>query len=318
MNGALDNPAAWSAEQDKLYHQLIHLPEQVWKAAFEPDVAGERSNLADSNSKVQGLLLTGDGVGMFAARLAQALLPINVAVQTAPEPHDVAADWLTVQLLSPGQAAPSPQADAVVVPADVELPAGLLCARYDSSLPAAACLGAMLFSLCALLERCGLLADTRSLARPVIAILMQKAGAIAVGLDSEMNMAKKLAGRLDGGVPVFVPLLPELELVADLASAQMNHLAGLPAKALANVGDKDMPAAWREPPWMPVLLNRLDANGLPVRSGTRPVELADAPELCAEGESLLERFFSLAYPLTLVAFYLSLLREDSSLQGECQ
>ena len=308
MSKILDDTTTWSDEQGTLYHHLMHLPEQVWKAGYEPDVKGHLPEAA-------GVLLVGRGVGMTAAQLAMAFLPVRAAVQTAVEPPQaLPGDWLTVQLLEPGQAH-GENVKAFVAPRGTLLPEGAPCALYDETLARPACLGAMFFSLAALLEHAGLLQGAQELARPVVGMLMQKAGAVAVGLETELNMAKGMALRMQGRTPVFVPLLPALEPAACWARAQANRLAGQPAAHLGcgDAWDADVLAAWCTPPWQPVLLSHMDANGMPARHNGLPELLKDAPVLYAEGKTQLERFFSLVYPLAMVAFYSYILQTEKKL-----
>lgn len=299
----LDDTSKWTEQEGTLYHLLMHTPEQVWKAAYEPQLTGESRNAA-------GACLFGAGAGLFAAQMAQRWLPVTGELTVSAEaPQELPNNWLRIQLVAPGEAV-HPLAEAVIAPEGTETTCEL--AGFYPALPAAATLGAMFFSAVSLLQRCDLLDNAEEVARPIVGMLMQKAGAVAVGLESELNMAKNMAADLRDAKLLFVPLSPELEPAANWARMQVNRITGKPAAALcaADARDAETLSAWSD--WRPVLLSKLDANGLPRRHDSLPEQLHGAHTMYAEGSRDLEVFFSLVYPLALVTFYISVLQKHQT------
>jgi len=288
----LDRPGDWSEADGLLYHQLMHLPEQVWRAAFEPDIKGETPSAG-------GILLCGTGEALRVAQWAAALLPLRVPVSVRLPEGYVADNLFRVYLLAPTQDVLINEFDAVVAPKGLTT-AAPLAAWYPADLPKPACNGAMFFALARLLERLGALEDVEALARPVAAMLIQKAGPISSGTPLETNMAKMLAERLEQ--PVFASLRPELDLVAAYAGAQFMRLTGAPAIALA--------AASVCPGVLAACKGRqiVALDRFPQPSETALPD--DVTILFAEGENDLVRFFSLTYPLALTAMYRRILNHN--------
>jgi len=281
----LDRPGDWSEAEGLLFHQLMHLPEQVWRAAFEPDITGQTPSAA-------GVLLCGTGEALRVAQWVAALLPVRVPVSVRLPEGDVPENYYRIYLLAPGQNLLIHEFDALVAPKDLTT-AAPVAAWYPAELPKPACNGAMFFALARLLERLGVLPDVEALARPVAAMLIQKAGPISSGTPLETNMAKMLAERLEQ--PVFASLRPELDMVASYAAAQYMRLTGAPAVALA--------AASVCPGVLAACAGRqiVALDRFPQPSETALPD--DAVILFAEGDNDLVRFFSLTYPLALTAMY---------------
>jgi glucose/mannose-6-phosphate isomerase len=314
-----------------MYHKIIHLPEQVLNgyANANPHIPADFKTVP-----YRRLVLCGMGGSAIAGDIIRSvfghLLPIEVVKDyTIPV---LTPDTLVVVSSYSGSTEESlscfRQALAAGVPIAAVTSGGTLKAEVDGRFPWVAlpdgypprsAVGFLFFGLLRLLEWHAIIPAQTETVKQVVANLIIKAGAIAVAVPEELNLAKQTAALVKGRIPVLYAGHPFLEPLAYRWKCQINENAKYPAfsHTLPEMCHNEI-EGWESKSWnpsfLPVFFTLMDPEPVYARRLNALKQVFDGEgieylEFFAEGSTRIEQIFGLLYLGDMVSYYLALLGE---------
>ncbi len=315
---------------DPMYENIIHLPEQVISAYQESDIRLPEGFQPPKNIErvvicgMGGSAITGDLiVGIFGSDF-----PVEVIKDYRPNYIDnktlliaISYSGNTEETLSCVGIARKKGAYIAAITSGGKLQASLLpndpWVMVPGGKPPRSAIAWLFFSAIRLLEAYGLIESQETVVKSIIAMLIKKAGAIADSVDREHNYAKQMAQEIFGKIPIVYASNPRLLPVAYRWKCQFNENTKLPAfsHTLPEMNHNEIEGWENEEKrklFIPIFLQNMDEEEQYLKRIRVLQELFtkdSVPSLVfyAEGDTLMERMFSLIYFGDMISFYLAVL-----------
>jgi glucose/mannose-6-phosphate isomerase len=335
----LDAKQTYLLDKEDMYHKIIHLPAQISKAYFSPEIhypagiSGEEA-LKSAGQKINRIVIAGMGGSAISGDLIKAayshLIPVEV-VKDYHLPYVAQNDLLlicsysgnteeTLSCLRQGIGKTENLAAITsngIVKKEVE--GKYLWCELPMGFPPRAAIGYLFFSLLLILEKLGIVPRKEELVKGTISSLMIKAGAVADSVTTEYNLSKQAALNIFSKIPVIYSANPALAPVAYRFKCQINENAKYPAfhHSLPEMNHNEI-EAWEENTLsrqiIPIFLSALNEEEnykkrIAFLQNLFQQEDIEYLHFYAEGENFLERAFSLIYLGDMISYYLALLRE---------
>jgi len=191
----------------------------------------------------------------------------------------------------------------------VELPAGY---------PPRAAIGLLFFSLLQIVEKFSLIPRREGDVRSTISSLMLKAGAVAGNVMTEFNITKQAANSINNKIPVIYASNTSLAPIAYRWKCQINENAKYPAfyHVLPEMNHNEI-EAWENKQFskffIPIFLSHIEEEfnyrkRIKFLRDLFNKENITYLDYYSEGNSYLERAFSLIYLGDMISYYLAVLR----------
>ena len=192
----------------------------------------------------------------------------------------------------------------------VELPTGY---------PPRSAIGFLFFSLIKILENYDIIENQQEIVNKTIANLVKKADALAVETPEESNLAKMISWTLFDKIPLIYSSVPELGPLAYRWKCQINENAKYPAfhHTFSEMNHNEI-EGWEsrgfEGKFIPIFLQNMNDDKQTKKRIIAFKNILEKlgiefNEFFTEGDSYIERVFSLIYFGDMLSYYLALLKE---------
>jgi glucose/mannose-6-phosphate isomerase len=321
-------------DHSDMYSRIIHLPEQILKAYNEVNVFLPDSFAEIQLSRIKKIALCGMGGSAIAADIAKSafrtVLPITVTKSYEipiidPNTLVIALSYSgnTEEVLSCVDNAMSKTKYIAAITSGGKL-AGMLGNNFyrinlPQGFPPRSAIGYLFFSLMKLMEDFQIIPDQRKVVNAAIANLIKKAGAIASSVPQEENLAKSSAAAIKGKIPIIYTSNPHLDPLGYRWKCQINENAKYPAfnNTFPEMNHNEI-EGWEKADltddFIPVFLRDLNDRSVYKKRmnvfkkilGESKVEYLD---FIVEGDSDVEKIFSLIYLGDMISYYLAILNK---------
>jgi len=324
-------------ELDKkdMYHNIIHMPEMVLMA-YELKISNEQKIGEIEADSLNRVVVLGSGTASLCGEIVKSAFTKSVIIEVVEGFELPYLDKRTLVILldyygidaktiatleklhdSPAQVA--------VITSRAEL---MQSANLDYSnliipddLSSRSAIAYNVFSIVKFLEAYKLIPNQAGVVVKTIANLINKAGAIAKVVPDSKNFAKSAAMRLQGKIPVIYACSPQLKPLAKRWKQQFNSNSKIPAywNGIPDIINNEV-EGWQScdliQNFIPIILNdftmdekyRSAVSDFKVYLNKLNVEYLD---FFVEGESTIEKIFSLIYLGDMLTFYLGILTEKN-------
>lgn len=329
-----DEKAIMKLDPEDMYHKIIRLPQQL----IEGYSSGAIHNPVeiDQEDSPTRIILCGMGGSAISGDIVRHsfwdTVPIEVVKQYEPPFVDqntlliaVSYSGNTEETLTCFEAARQKAGwlGAVTSGGTLRELAGdsIPWVRLPEGFPPRSAVGYLTFGLIRLLEHYKVIPDQTTAVNRLIGSLVKKAGALAVDLPAEQNIAKTSAQALQGRIPVIYATHPLMAPLAYRWKCQVNENAKYPAfwHVFPEMNHNEI-EGWERGRLgdhiAPVLLSRMPFGGMtPYRKRAEVFKkiLSDRKipyqEFFTEGETLLEEMFTLIYLGDMISYYLAVLED---------
>lgn len=318
-------------DKQDMYHKIIHLPEQIHNSYNNAEVIFP-AEVADFR-QVKRIVICGMGGSAISADIAgaafQHLIPIEVVkfydlpfIDQNTLVITISYSGNTEETLSCLEQAISRTGFIAAITSGGEmekLVAGKLpWIKVESGFPPRAAIARLFFSLLKLLETFQLIPEQSADVKTVVAHLIKKAGALANSVPAEENIAKDAALRIQGKIPIIYSSEPQLLPLAYRWKCQINENAKYPAfcHTFPEMNHNEI-EGWESDDinknLLPIILGSMqEKEQLQKRKsvmkklfGKQNMEYL---EFFVEGDSLIEKIFSLIYLGDMISYYLAILQ----------
>lgn len=339
MTVNLDNMALLEKyDTEDMYHKIIHLPEQIKQAYSEPQVnlpQGFDALLEKlKKNPIRRIIVVGMGGSAISGDILQATFDQTIPIQVYKDYHIplINEDDLFIACSYSGNTEETVSCLNQAVKRTKNIAAitsngkvksivadNYLWCKLPQGYPPRAAVGYLFFSFLVVLERFKLIPSQQKNAESTISSLMQKAGALSRGVEVDLNLAKQSALALNGKIPLIYASNPALTPVAYRWKCQMNENAKYPAfcHAFPEMNHNEI-EAWENKKYneyfIPVFLSRLNEDHcyqkrISFFKKTMDKEDISYLDFYGEGDSLLEKIFSLIYLGDMISYYLAILQK---------
>ncbi len=311
-----------------MYENIIHLPEQVINAYQNADIRIPEGFKPPEN--INRVVICGMGGSAISGDLAAAIfgnnLPIEVIKDYRPSYIDnqtlliaISYSGNTEETLSCVDIARKKGAWIAAITSGGKLQASLLPndprVTVPGGYPPRAAIAYLFFSAIRLMEAYKLIESQETVVKSIIAMLIKKAGAIASSVDRDYNFAKQMAQELQGKIPVIYASNPKLAPVAYRWKCQFNENSKVPAfyHTLPEMNHNEI-EGWESVElrkyFIPIFLQNMDEDEkylkrIRVMQDLFTRDTVPSLVFYAEGETLMERMFSLIYLGDMISYYLA-------------
>lgn len=325
-------------DTENMYDKIIHLPEQIMNAYFNPNIYEPQTFealAAGLKSKpIRRVVLVGMGGSAISGDLLSAAYDTIIPIQVykdyqVPVIKDddlfIACSYSgnteeTVSCLE--QAIKRTSYIAGVTSGGIvekELKDKYFLCGLPPGNPPRSAIGYLFFSLLIILERFGLIDDMKADVEQTVSSLMQKAGALSKTVGCEFNLAKQSAAAINGKIPLLYSSNPVLYPIAYRWKCQINENSKYPAfcHSFPEMNHNEI-EAWENNRYnemfMPVFLNEFKEKHcyqkrIDFFKKTMNKEGVGYLDFYAEGDCSLEKTFSLIYLGDMISYYLAILQE---------
>lgn len=318
-------------DTEDMYSKIIHLPEQILKS-YEANNIHEPK---EYNKKgINRIIICGMGGSAISGDLAkvtfQHLLPIEVVKDyTLPYLDEktlvIALSYSgnTEETLSCFKHAMKKTKNLAAVTSGGKLKE-IVNKKYPwieliPGYPPRSAIGFLFFSLIKLLEKFEIIESQKDVVKKTVANLIKKAGAVAINVSDDVNLAKITAWTLFGRIPIIYSSNPELAPLAYRWKCQINENAKYPAffHTFSEMNHNEIEgweAKGMENKFIPIILRRMIED---VQTEKRLNAFksilnkigSEFHEFPTEGDTLIEEIFSMIYFGDIISYYLALLNE---------
>lgn len=190
--------------------------------------------------------------------------------------------------------------------------------KLEPGFPPRSAIGFLFFAAIKMLEKFGLIPAQKDIIKATITNLIKKSDALSVNKDSQQNIAKMAAIKVEGKIPVIYSVNPKYYALAYRWKCQFNENAKYPAfvNTFPEMNHNEI-EGWEE--------NNLNRNLIPIfltefkeekkykerlEVFKQLLEKKDFQylEYYMEGESIIEKLFSLIYLGDIASYYLAILQ----------
>lgn len=321
-----------SLDIDDMYHKIIHMPEHILMA-YENCTLHNNNNIAiNSHNQINRVLIAGMGGSAIAGDLASRVFSEFCTIIVCkdyfiPKINSqtlfiaISYSGNTEETLSATKSALLQTKLIAAVTTGNQLE-DLLAEEYPiikppTGYPPRSAIAYLFASLVRLLELYGVIPSQEKYLKATTANLMRKAGSIAYSIPNQKNLAKFSATSIYGKIPVIYAADPDLLPVSYRWKCQINENAKYPAfnNTFSEMNHNEI-EAWESQTLskvlIPIFLTSFSENELYQRrlhffKSILERNHQDYLEFFSEGESSIEKSFSLVYLGDMVSYYLALL-----------
>ena len=268
-----------SLDKSDMHHKILHAPEQIYKAYYEPKMHIP-SSFSPACKKIKHIIICGVGGSAIAGDILHSYFNIDLPITVLRDYRLTYTDSSTLCLfvsysgnteetlacLERAEKSFEKPCIAAVTSGGklknmvdgkhlwVELPTGY---------PPRAALATIFFSLLKILELFTIVEDHKNSVDEVVALLMQKAAALSMKTDTELNLAKSSALQIHSKIPIIYSANPDLNGVAYRWKCQINENAKQPAfyHTFPEMNHNEI-EGWESPElsknFIPIFLRRFD------------------------------------------------------------
>lgn len=317
-------------DKDDMYHKIIHQPEQIFLAWNEAVIHGQVS----TDSVIKRVIVCGMGGSAISGDILKAALFPDINVEVVKDYHPPKADENTLAIFCSysGNTEETLACWGVLKSQTPHLAAvttgGKLRSHFldkhlwlelTPGMPPRSAIGYLFFSIYKIVHLYGLAPQAPHEVAALMGQLTAKAGAICQRSPLGGNLVKDAAQTINGKIPIFYAINPSLAPVAYRAKCQINENAKYPAfcHTFPEMNHNEI-EAWETPlfkdNFVVVLLNELRDDARYAKRRQAFIELLarhQVPwlEFFAEGATVVERIFSLIYPLDMLSYYLAIAQD---------
>ncbi len=315
-----------------MYHKIIHLPEHILKAYFQPEIL-KPLNL-NLEKKFDKIVICGMGGSAISGDIIKAafghILPIQVVKDYKIENLSsktllIACSYSgnTEETLTIVKKAMDKNATIAAVTSGGKLEKILveksLMVKLQTGYPPRSAIGFLYFSIIKILEEYKIIPNQKEMVDRLVGQLVKKAGAISYNENEKTNIAKSSAKKINNKIPIVYAEQPELFPLAYRWKCQINENAKYPAfcnyfPEFSHNEIEGWESLITQNNFIPVFVQRLSSekeyakhiNAFKQILSDNGIEFL---EFFVEGETLTEEIFSLIYLGDMISFYLAILQD---------
>ncbi len=324
-------------DTEDMYNKIIHLPEQIMNSYNNPKVnSPPDSNMKNSlkTKPIRRVIIAGMGGSAISGDILEAAFSSYIPIQVFKDYHipNLMEDDLFIACSYSGnteetvsclkQALKKTKYIAGITSGGIvkslingkhiwcELPGGF---------PPRSAIGYLFFSLVIIMEQFELIPKQKKVVEATISSLMLKAGALSLNVNTDLNLAKQAALAIQGKIPLIYAANPSLNPIAYRWKCQLNENSKYPAfcHTFSEMNHNEI-EAWENDHFnkmfIPVFVAQLDEDysykkRINFFKNYMNAEGVDYLDYYGEGNSFLERIFSLIYLGDMTSYYLALLQK---------
>lgn len=318
-----------------MYHNIIHMPEMVLMA-YELKISYEKKIFEVEAGSLNRVVVLGNGTAALCGEIVKSAYDEKLAIEVVEgfdtpylnentllilvDYYGSDKEFLTVLdklKESPAQVAFISSRKDLVELSKNDYPNLII----PDDLSSRSAIAYNVFSIIKILEAYKLISNKAGVVVKTIANLINKAGAIAKVVPDSKNFAKSSAMRLQSKIPLIYASSPELKPLAKRWKQQFNNNSKIPAfwHSLPEIFENEV-EGWQNVAlnlnFMPIILNdftmkekyRTNISEFKAYLNTKEIEFM---EFFVEGETPIEKLFSLIYLGDMMTFYLGILQEQN-------
>lgn len=318
-------------DTEDMYGKIIHLPEQILKSYEAKNVKIPKEFNKEGINRIVICGMGGSAIsGDIAKSAFQHIIPIEV-VKGYKLPF-IDENTLVIILSYSGNTEESVscfyQAENKTRNIAVVTSGGILkkviLDRYlwvelNPGLPPRSAIGHLFFSLIKILENFEIIGSQKEVVKNTVANLIKKAGAIAMSVGDDQNLAKITSWTMLGKIPLIYSANPDLAPLAYRWKCQINENAKYPAffHTFSEMNHNEI-EGWEvrgfEGKFIPIILRNFNEDPqiekrLEAFKSILGKLNCEFHEFFTEGESHIENVFSLIYFGDMLSYYFALLQE---------
>lgn len=314
-----------------MYHNIIHMPEMVLMA-YELKISQEMKIIEVETGSLNRVVILGNGTASLSGEIIKSAFDKKLAIEIVTGFELPYLDKRTLVILldyygtdenaiAAVSMLKNSAAQVAVITSRTEL---LELSKIDypnliipDDLSSRSAIAYNVISIIKFLEAYKLIPNQAGVVVKTIANLINKAGAIAKVVPDSKNFAKSSAMRLQGKIPMIYACSPELKPLAKRWKQQFNNNSKIPAfgNGLPDIISNEV-EGWDcsdlNQNFIPIIINdfTMDAKYrgavTEFKSYLNKKEI-EFMEFFVEGESTIEKIFSLIYLGDMLTFYLGIL-----------
>ncbi len=315
-----------------MYHKIIHLPEHIIETYGNSDIFKpmEFNNLDLNN--IKNVVICGMGgsaiSGDIAASAFGKTIPIHVIKDYTP--NYITKNTLVICCSYSGNTAETLsclEQTLKVTPYISAVTSGgkmgeILDKKYfqvnlEPGMPPRSAIGFLFFSVIRILEEFQIIPKQTEVVKKLVASLVQKANAISNNKEFSHNIAKTASEKIKNKIPLIYGTDPDFAALAYRWKCQINENAKYPAffHVFPEMNHNEI-EGWEseyfKQNFIPIFLSKFSQKEKYQKRINAFKELMDNQgieylEFFAEGETLVEKIFSLIYLGDIISYYLAIL-----------
>lgn len=321
-------------DTENMYHKIIHLPEQILKSYFEPNIhkpgSFEQLNLKD----IKRVIICGMGGSAISGDIAEAAFGTKIPFDVVKNYQIPFLDENTLVIICSysgnteetvsclKQAITNTKFIGAITSGGKvkEIVDKNYCwVELHPGLPPRSAIGYLFFSLMKVLETFEIIPEHKKKVNLAISNLMKKTDAITNTTPSEKNLAKSSAEKIQDKIPIIYSSNPQLAPLAYRWKCQFNENSKYPAffHTFPEMNHNEI-EGWEvkgfKDIFIPIILKKLDDEKKyqkRINAFKKILKKNDTEylEFFVEGESLVEEIFSLIYLGDMISYYLAILQK---------
>ncbi|MBW6515585.1 MAG: bifunctional phosphoglucose/phosphomannose isomerase [Candidatus Cloacimonetes bacterium] len=334
----LDNNNVYSVDREEMYYKIIHLPDQIRTAYFNPNMHipahfTTTNGVLNLSKPINRVIIAGMGGSAISGDIMRTayshLIPIEVC-KDYQIPLIKKDDLLVIcsysgnteETISCFKQGVNKAAYLAAITSNGKLHELIddnhVWCQLPDGYPPRAAIGFLFFSIILVLEKFGVIPRREGDVRSTISTLMLKAGAISGNVMTEFNITKQSALKIYKKIPLIYSSNPSLTPVAYRLKCQINENAKYPAffHTLPEMNHNEI-EAWENKVFhkifIPIFISYIDEK---VDYKKRVKFLQDLfikenieyLDFYAEGSNYIEKVFSLIYLSDMISYYLAILQ----------
>ncbi|PID27861.1 MAG: bifunctional phosphoglucose/phosphomannose isomerase [Candidatus Cloacimonadota bacterium] len=330
-----DHSIISKSDKEDMYHKIIHTPEQLHFAYFETDLIKPEPFFKYDKSLIKRVIICGMGGSAVSADLAKAAFNKKIPVEVVKDyrlPYcDESALVIAMSYSGNTEETLTCFKEALgcggyfgAVTSGGKL-GELIKDKFISyplppNLPPRSAVAYLFWGLIKIMEAFEVIESQEEVAKPVLAHLITKAGAICMAQEERSNLAKMFARQINGKIPIIYSNNPDLYPAAYRMKCQINENSKYPAfcHTFSEMNHNEI-EAWecgKFDNFIPVFITRMSDDGqyskrLKAFRSLLEKNNTETLDLYTEGKSVIEENFSVIYLADMISFYLGILNEQN-------
>ncbi len=319
-------------DTEDMYHKIIHMPEHIMRAYFEPKVHYPEHFEHIKLTAIQKIVICGMGGSAISADIAKRAFSSTIPICVVKDYDIPLIDEFTL-VIACSYSGHTEETLTCLEKAlkETEFIAAIsvggklkdilkedyLWLELQCGFPPRSAIGYLFFSLLKVLELFKVIPDQSAVVKSTVANLIKKAGAISYKVPELENFAKNSAENMKGFIPIIYSTSPDLEPIAYRWKCQINENTKYPAfyHTFPEMNHNEI-EAWEcnhyDDVFKPVFLNNMSIEPRYKNRVTAFKKILEQKNIeyldfYTEGDSLIERIFSLIYLGDMISYYLAIL-----------
>ncbi len=322
-----------SLDTHNMYHKIINMPEQIYKAYHQADIFIPKEFNA-AKCKIKRIIFCGMGGSAISGDIAASMLKNNYSCEVVKDynlPY-VSKKTLVILCSYSGNTAETVSLARQAVKKSAYI-AGITSGGQLKQIlgekfpvvapplgfPPRSAIAYLFFSILKILETYQLVDNQAETVKRIIGALSAKAAAICIDATQEKNIAKSAAVAIMNKIPIIYAVNPTMAALAYRWKCQINENAKYPAfcHSFPEMNHNEI-EGWEtlhfEKQFIPIFLTDFQEKKMYSERHLAFKQLMAEKniaclEFYCEGETLIEKYFSLIYLGDIVSYYLGILAE---------